>query len=340
MAVAALAAPELELTGIQRAAILVMYLDQPVARKLLAAMSDTEIREIGLAMAEVERVDSGVIEKVVADFVKDLYEISMLPRTGREFALDVLPGLVDDERRGRVSGQLRRRLSTEFSQYISEKPARAVVAILQDEHPQTRAVTLMLMGPDNAARVMALMDDQDQYDMAFRMARLKEIPGDLADDVVDAIRQALEVEDADRWSVEGIDRAAQVLGRLGKPKNDLLLMRLAKQDRDLSDNLRKRMVTFDDLAALDDRAAQAILKEIEREDLLLALKGAPAPMRDIFLRNMSSRAAADFRDELEIMGPTPRSLVTRAQENIVEIALRLQEEGTIFLAIGGGDELV
>jgi flagellar motor switch protein FliG len=340
LAIAALATSDLELSGVQRAAILVMYLDQPVARKMLVAMSDMEIREIGLAMAEVERVDSGVIEKVVADFVRDLYEISMLPRPGREFALDILPELVDDERRARVSGALRRRLSPEFSQYISEKPARAVASILQDEHPQTRAVTLVLMGVDNAARVMVLMDDQEQYDMALRMARLKEIPGDLADDVVDAIRQALEVEDADRWSVEGVDHAARVLGRLGKPRNDLLLMRLAKKDRDLSENLRKRMVTFNDLSGLDDRSTQAILKEIEREDLLLALKGTSAPMRDLFLRNMSSRASADLRDELEIMGPTPRSLVTRAQENIVEIALRLQEEGSIFLIIGGGDELV
>ncbi len=339
-AVAAVAEPELELTGAQRAAILVMYLKAEVARSLLERMSSDEIRSIGLAMAEVERVDPEVIEKVVADFVRDLHRISLVPKTGRDFALGVLPSLVDEDRRPRVYGSLKRNLSTEFEEYIAAKPPRAVAAILADEHAQTQAVALMLMGPENAACIMALMDEQDQYDLALRMAKLKQVPGELADDVETAMRQALEADDAERWAVKGVDRAAQILGRLGKPMNEAVLVRLAKNDKKLSETLRRRMVVFADLDSLDDRAAQALLKEIERQDLLLALKGATTDMQDLFLRNMSSRAAADIRDELEIMGPTPKSMVERAQENIVASALRLQEEGLIFLAMGGADELV
>ncbi len=100
------------------------------------------------------------------------------------------------------------------------------------------------------------------------------------------------------------------------------------------------MVVFVDLSGLDDRGVQAVLKQVERADLLLALKGATATMQDLFLRNMSSRAAADIRDELDIMGPTPRSLVDRAQENIVAVALRLADEQVIFLPRGGGDDLL
>ncbi len=340
MALAAVASPSLSLSGTQRAAILVMYLESHVAKKLLAQMKDAEIREIGLAMATVERVDPGVIEKVVADFVKDLYEIAMLPRTGREFALDVLPDLMDEGRRAHLAGSIKRRLSTEFMDYVATRPPRAVLAILQDEHPQTQAVALMRMGADNAARVMGLMDEQEQYDLTLRMAQLKEIPGELADDVEESIRYSLEMEATDRFKVEGIDSTAQVLGQLGKPNNEKVLTRLSKQDRNLSERLRRRMVTFDDLVGIDDRAVQAILKEVDRDDLLLALKGTSGEGLEMFLRNMSSRAAADLRDELEIMGPTPKTVVERAQENIVEVALRLHEDGSIFLPVGNAEEML
>ena len=340
MALAAVADPNIELSGIQRAAILVMYLDNPVAKKLLAQMKDEEIRQIGLAMATVQRVDPSIIEKVVSDFVKDLFDVSMMPRTGKEFALDILPDLVEDYRRDELAGAIKRRLSTDFEDYITTRPPRAVMAILQDEHPQTQAVALQRMGSANAARIMMMMDAQDQYELTLRMARLKEIPGELSDEVEDSIRYALEQEASDRFSIEGVDTTAQVLGQLGKPSNEKVLMRLSKLDRNLSDRLRRRMVTFDDLNGIDDRAVQSILKEVDREDLLLALKGTKGDQLEMFLRNMSSRAAADIRDELEIMGPTPKSMVDRAQENIVEVALRLSEEGTIFLPIGNAEEMM
>ncbi len=340
MALAAVASPDIELSGVQRAAILVMYLEAPVAKKLLAQMKDDEIHEIGLAMASVDRVESGVIEKVVGDFVKDLFDVTMMPRTGREFAMDVLPELITSDRREDLAGAIRRRLSTEFADYVATRPPRSVHAILQDEHPQVQAVALQRMGSENAARVLQLMDEQEQYELTLRMARLKEIPGELADEVEDAIRYALEQEASDRFAIEGVDTTAQVLGQLGKPKNEKVLLRLSKLDRTLSDKLRRRMVTFDDLLGLDDRAVQSILKEVDREDLLMALKGTKGAGLEMFLRNMSSRAAADIRDELEIMGPTPKSLVDRAQENIVEVAMRLNEEGTIFLPIGNAEEML
>ncbi len=329
-----------ELTGIQRSAILVMYLDRKVARKLLNRLTTDEIREVGMAMAEVERVSPEVIEKVVADFVRDLYAIKLLPHTGKEFALDVLPSLMTGSRAARVAGSLRRELSSEFQDYVATKPAEAIVALLMDEHPQTQAVALLLMGAENAARVLAEMDEQGQYDLALRMSRINEIPGELVDDVEEAFTDALADHGADRWKVPGVDKTAKILGRLGRDATDPLLARMAKADKVLSDTIRRRMVIFSDLGALDFRGVQAILKEVDRADLLLALKGVDADLQELFLANMSKRAAADLRDELEIMGPTPRSLVNQAQENIVEVALRLAEEQVIFLSIGGSDDLV
>lgn len=330
-----------ELTGAHRAAILVMYLDASIARFLLDRLSTDEIREIGLSMSEMERVEPTIIESVVADFVRDLHELAILPRTGRDFALGVLPDLVDEDRRDRVTGTLKRELSTEFEDYIATKPAPAIAALLKDEHPQTQSVALMMMGTENAARVLFHMDEQEQYELALRMAKLSQIPGELADDVETSMREALEDEGMDRWTIKGMDRTAQVLGRLGKNLTEPLLAKLAKFDKELSETLRRRMVIFPDLSVLDFRGVQALLREVDRGDLLLALKGADDAMKELFFSNLSKRAAQDLAEEIEIMGRTPKSQVDRAQENMVETALRLHDEGVLFLPIGAeADEMV
>jgi flagellar motor switch protein FliG len=330
-----------ELTGAHRAAILVMYLDASIARFLLDRLSTDEIREIGLSMSEMERVEPTIIESVVADFVRDLHELAILPRTGRDFALGVLPDLVDEDRRDRVTGTLKRELSTEFEDYLATKPAPAIAALLKDEHPQTQSVALMMMGTENAARVLFHMDEQEQYELALRMAKLSQIPGELADDVETSMREALEDEGMDRWTIKGMDRTAQVLGRLGKNLTEPLLAKLAKFDKDLSETLRRRMVIFPDLSVLDFRGVQALLREVDRGDLLLALKGADDAMKELFFSNLSKRAAQDLAEEIEIMGRTPKSQVDRAQENMVETALRLHDEGVLFLPIGAeADEMV
>lgn len=329
-----------DLTGIQRAAVLVMYLEHPVATRVLENLSNEELKDIGVAMAEVEHIEPALIEEVVAEFVRDLTAMSMVPTTGREYALGVFPALIDEGRRGRIHSNLKRQISNEFAEYIASRPARTVATILQDEHPQTQAVALLLMGPDTAGEIMTLLDEHERFDISMRMATIKHIPGDMADDVEASLREALEDRGSDRWNIEGLDQAAQTLGRLKADARDELLARVAKQDPELAENMRRRMVVFTDLGNLDARSVQALLKNIDRKAMILALRGASPDLRDLFLDNMSSRAAADLRDELEIMGPVPRSEVETAQEEIVQVALGMQEEGVIRITSSGDDEMV
>jgi len=329
-----------DLSGTQRAAILLMYLSEEVARGLLAHMSTRELQEIALAIATVDTVEASVIEEVVAQFVRDMHGASMVKHSGRDYALDVLPRLVSDDRRVRVESSIRRQISTEFEEYIADRPARTVATILQDEHVQTQAVGLLLMGADNAAAVLECFEEQERYDVTLRMAALETVPGELADDVEAALRGALEDHGTDRWKVQGVDDTAQILGRLGRVAQEPLLDRLEMEDAELSDRLRRRMVVFTDLSSLDPRGAQALLKGIDRSTLLLALRGATSAMRELFLAGMSKRASADLRDDLEIMGPTPRAQVEAAQEEVVQVALKLQEEGAIQLCTGGQTDLV
>ena len=337
---APLALSAANLTGLQKAAILVMYLEDGVARQILEHLNIDELEDLGVTMAEVENVPVEVIEEVMADFVKDLYSVYLVPKTGKEYALGVLPSLLPDERRDQVMGRLRRHISTEFQELIASRPPATVATLLLDEHPQTQAIAMLLMGPDNAAIVLSYMDEEDQYDLSLRMAKIERIPAEVADDVESSVRKALEERGAGLWTVEGVDTTAQMLGRMHSDFQQPILEKIAGTDLELSELLRRRMLLIRDLAKVDNMGIQSILKVVERQTLLLALRGADEAVKEKFMSNMSSRAASDLQDELEIMAPVARSEVENAQEEIVKCALALNEEGTIRLPFGGDDDLV
>lgn len=329
-----------KLTGAQRAALLLMYLEKQAAEKLLVHLSPTELRKIGLAMAEVERFDQAIIESVVADFVRQLHTQSMVPTTGLDYALGPYPDLIDEKRRPRVKSALKRELSTAFVEYIASRPPRTVATLLLDEHPQAQAVALHLMGAENASSILVYFDESERFEATFRMARLTAVPGELTDDVEASLWEALEDRGHDRWKVEGVDQTASMLGRMKKAVTDDLFERMNKADEELTATLRKRMVVFEDLGSLNNKAVQILLKNVERSALLIALRGVSQDMLTLFTGNMSSRAAADLLDEMSIMSPLPKSDVNKAREEIVQMALSLQEEGVLRIATGGGDELV
>jgi flagellar motor switch protein FliG len=328
---------EVDLNGAQRAAILVMYLDREVARGLLRQLDDDDVRAVGLAMGSIENVEASVIETVIGDFVRDLHEVSMMPRSGPDFVAKVLPDLLDDSRRSELLPVINRRVNKEFEQFISMRPPQSVAAMIKDEHPQTQAVALSLMGQENAARVLKYLDEDTRSRITVRMARLKRIPGELADDVMDALRAALGKQD-DQLDVGGVDRTARILGRMSRSDNGAILEGVSDEDAELADALRRRMIVFDDLVALTPMAIQTVLKQVDRDDLVLGLKGAPAQLVDLFLANVSKRAAEDIREEMEIMGPVPKARIRAAQERIVAAALTLAEDGSIYLPMGGDEE--
>ena len=328
------------LTGSQRAAVLLMYLDRETARGILSHMSTPELKEIGIAMSQVEQVDTGVIEAVVGGFIVDLHKASMVPTSGPEFALEVYPGLIDDDRRDRVEGTLRRALSTDFADYLSTRPTATIAAILGDEHPQTQAVALLLMGSENAARVMSTMPDADRRSIVLRMTRIEHIPGELADDVERSLRDALADHGSDPFSLAGLDKTAKIIGRFQRDDQATMLESLQDDEPDLSEALRKRMVVFDDLRMLSDRSVQTLLKNVQRENLVISLRGVNPELANLVLSNMSSRAAQDIRDEVDLLGPVPKATVDAAQEAIVQTMMELADDGVLQLPTGGDGDMV
>ncbi len=329
--------PVVTLSGLEKAAILIMYLHRDTARMVLRKLKDDEVKRLGMAIAAVQQVPDEVIEGVVKDFILSLQSVSLVPYTGRDFAQAVLPELVDEERRHVVAGAIRRRVGSDFEDFIRSRSAGAIAAVLREEHPQVQAVALLRMGPENASRVLSVLDGEAQYDLTKRMAGAERVSGELADDVEDAIRRALEDQD-DPLLIGGAQTTARILGRLPREKNQMVLDRLRDEGNELGDKLQRLMVVFDDLINLDDRAIQQVLKVVERGDLVLALKGAQPELKARFLKNLSSRAAADLQDEMDVLGNPRKAQMRGAQENITAAAQRLHDEGVIVLATGPDED--
>ncbi len=323
------------ITPLQRAAILVMYLEREAARAVLKHLSDEEVKQLGKAAADLGDVDEELVEDVIGAFVGEFQAVNMLPATGQDFARRVLPALIAEERRSRIAGSVRRD-PRDFETYIRARPVRAVAAALKEEHPQVRAVALLRMGVDNAARILACLSEEDQADLTIRMARTERVSPELAEDVEMALRLAVgDIEDP--IALGGVEGTARILGRMGPERNSVVLTGVRSQSDSLADDLIRKMVRFEDLERLDGRGMQALLRTVESADLVLALKGATPVLRDRFLANLSQRAAADVREELELGGPTRRSHIRDAQDRIVASARKLSDEGVIFLDSGAGE---
>ncbi|MFT4977267.1 MAG: flagellar motor switch protein FliG [Myxococcota bacterium] len=327
------------LSGPERAAVMIMYLRNDIAKGILQHMDNDEIREIGMVISKVEHVPPSVIVDVVREFVNDLGENSAIPSTGPEFVNRVLPTLLDESRRDEIMLPLQRRVDRSFEEFITSRPPQAVAALLREEPSQAQAVALSLMGTSNAARVLRYMSEDDRREAVIRMSKLKHIPGEMVDDVIHGIRDGL----GPMWTPDpingpGVTDTARILVFMNSKQRESLLDDVEDVDPDLRDELERSMLQFSDLRAVSGRHLQVLLKNVERADLIIALKYAEEDMREYILSNVSKRAAEDYREEMTILDPVSKSRQSQSFEAITASANKLRESGDIYLPLGSEAE--
>jgi flagellar motor switch protein FliG len=327
-----------DLSGPERSAALLMFVHPRVATGLLSRLSTGEVTQIGIAMNRLERISPELLNQIIAAFVTDLSDIKHMPHSGKDFALNQLADLIEPERRDAVHEPIRRELDDSFETFIGSCLPSAVAIMLQDEHPQAVATALLMMGPENASAILTLMLDREQYDFTRRMAKITTVDGRLARDVENSLRENLGSGLAAQLQMQGVDKTARILCRMGRAAYEPLLARIAKQDKALEQAIRKRMVRFEDLKVLDRRGVQSLLKEIDGADLLVALRGADAEILNLFLGNMSKRRSQDLVEELATSSPVPRKKVVEVQELMVQTTMRLHEEGVLLFPVGAEAE--
>lgn len=327
-----------KLSGEEKAVILLRAIGEDAAAQVLKCLEPKEIRRIGAFMKETATITREEEDEVIAEFEKANARGEM-GFEGKEYIKSVLTKALGPDKAVRILESL---TSTSYPGLEALKwvDAKAVVQLVKIEHPQTIAVILAHMDTDQASQVLAGLPEALRADVALRLATMEEVRPEVLQELSDALQESLlDGRGARAMSIGGAKVIVDILARLDKGTESAVIAKIAERDQTLADSIRALMFVFDDLAKLDDRGVQELLKEVNKEELPLALRGASPDVQEKFFRNMSARAAQMLKDDMEARGPVKLSDVEKAQQNILKVCRKLEEEGRIVVA-GQGEELV
>jgi flagellar motor switch protein FliG len=335
-------APAEKLTGIKKAAILLICLGEETAGKLLRELTDEEIFKVTRCMAEIDHIPEDNRIRVLEDFELATEGQAGLVVKGQEFAKKLIASTGNKNResslmRQFVSGTEARPLET-----IAKMQPTMVAGLLEREHPQTLALVLSTQSVEHASAIIAKLPEEKRADVIHRIATLDSVSPDVIDRIEDALSKeiGIVVGAQEQRQVGGIKKVVEILDNMTNNLDSEILDSMEEIDPEMVDNIRKMMFTFEDLCALDGRCIQMILREVNNDSLTMALKTASDEIKTKIFSNMSTRAAEMIKDDLEAMGPVRLSEVETMQQTIVKIAMKLEEEGKLVLGKGGGDEFV
>jgi len=325
--------------GARKAAILMVLLGEETSASILRHCEEPEIFAIGRAVASLGDIDPALAERILGEYRDRILAHREASEGGEGTARRILSRTLPPDRAGMIEESLlgsdRRRVP---AQGVAEGAFSKLGGVgdldlaqaLELEHPQTAALVLLHLEPSRAAAVLASMNEEVQPNVTLRLARVSAVSPDVTREVSEALAARLEKLRPDGLEErDGLGTAAEILKSMERAKGRTLLGRLEEVDPECADTLRSRVYTFEMLLWLDDRGVQEILKGVEPKLLAVALKGATPEAADKFFRNMSTRAAEIVRDEMEYLGVAKVKDVEQAQKEILDRALKLEEEGTI-----------
>lgn len=331
------------LTGLNKAAVLLLCLGEEATARVFAALTDEEVRQVTRIMAGITHVPDHIKEKVFQNYREEAIKFSGLFIKGEEFVRNAFEATGKDGKERAyalfeqfLSGTENRPLET-----ISLMQPRMVSVLLEKEHPQTIALVLSTQNVQHASEILSNLPEDIRSDVIYRIAKIERV----SPDVISRIEEALNLEIGlvgfkEQKTLGGVDKVVEIFDYLKKSDSSEILETISETDPDMAEEIRKKMFTFENLLSLDGRSLQMVLREVNNDSLTMALKTASEEMKEKIFANMSSRAADMIRDDLEAMGPVRLSEVELMQQTIVKIAMKLEEEGKLILGGGSGDELV
>lgn len=330
-----------ELTGVEKAALLLNVLGNQVTSKIFSKLKDNDVKRLVNMMGAVRKVPIPTVKTVLESFYDEISEEESLifgHAKGREFVLETL----GEERAKTVLGQLSVFEGSRTLEALELVDSRTLANFLQSEHPQTVAVILAHLEPAKKTDVIRRLPEGLQTEVVLRMASLDFISPSLIAQVDEVLKQELAtLGSIDTQQLGGIPPIAEMLNSMDKSTEQSIMARVEEKDPQLVEEIRKLMFVFEDLVFIDDRGIQALLKEVPNDKLTLALRTAPEEIKDKIYRNISKRAADMLREDMATAGPVRLSDVETAQTEVVNIAKRLEGEGKIQISRGGeGDAFV
>lgn len=326
----------------KKAAIVLLSLGEEIASQILAHLEEREVRQITAHMATTSDLPISVVNEVLNEFEKDMSSPNNISLGGKEMTHKLLSKAIGVEKADSLIREMAPPVadSPPFES-LREVDPKVMANFLQGEHPQTMAIVLAYLEPEQSANVLRELPEESQIDCLVRMASLERISPDVVHEIDEVLRKEIRMGSAAGKAPRkrGVAPVAKMLSYMEKSNVDALMASLNERNPELASKLSDLMFVFNDLILVDNRGIQSILREVSRDDLLLALKGANDEVKEIIYRNMSDRARKMMEDDMEIMGPVRLSDVEKAQKAIVKVASRLESEGKIIVR-RGWDEVV
>jgi len=328
------------LTGAERAAVIMLSLGEDHSAKIWSMMDEEEIKEVSQVMSNLGSVSSGLIEKLMVDFV------SQMSGTGSvmgsyESTERLLARMMPEDKVGAIMEEIRGPAGRTMWDKLANVNETVLANYLKNEYPQTVSVVLSKIKPEHAARVLGALPEEFALEVVQRMLRMESVPKDILDKVEQTLRIEFMSNLARTAKRDAHEHMAEIFNNFDRATEGRFVTALEERSRDSAERIKALMFTFEDLSKLDPGSIQTLLRNVEKDKLGLALKGATDTLRDVFFANMSERAGKILREDMEAMGPVRLKDVDESQMRMVNVAKDLAGKGEIMIANKQGeDELV
>lgn len=330
-----------EITGVQKAAILLIALGPDKSSNVFKHLKEDEIEQLTLEIANTRSVSPAMKDAVLDEFYEVCLAQQYIAEGGIGYAKDLLEKALGSERAKDVIGKLTASLQVRPFEFVRKTDASQLLNFIQDEHPQTIALILSYLSSNQASAIISALSPEKQTDVAKRIAQMDRTSPDVIKEVEKVLEQKLaSLVNQDYTIVGGVDSIVDILNTVDRGTEKHIMESLEIEDTELADEIRKKMFVFEDILSLDDRSIQRVLREVDNNELAVALKGSNEEVQNLIFSNLSKRLATMIREDMDFMGPVRMKDVEEAQQKIVNIIRKLEDSAEIIISRGGGDEIV
>lgn len=328
-----------DLTGVRKAAVLLVALQQDTAAKILKGLDRDRVEEISREIAAIDAIAPEVREQVIREFYHLVMARQYVDAGGMAWARALLQKTLPPDEARRVMTVIEHQVHEQPFSFLQKTEKENLVTFLQEEHPQTIALVLSHVPPGMATDILQALPTERQIEVVSRIANMDQTSPDVIKEVERGLEKRLAGLVSERFErVGGVPAVAEILNMAGRATEKAILEGLEEDNPQLVEEIRRLMFVFEDIIRVNDKGIQCVLKEVDNNELALALKTASDELKDKIFRNMSERASQLIREEMEFMGPVRVTDVEQAQQKIVDIVRRLEDAGEVIIAGRGGEK--
>ncbi len=327
--------------GVQKSAILLIALGPEKSAKIFKHLKEDEIEQLTLEIANTSSVSPQTKEEILNEFYQVCLAQQYIAEGGITYAKELLEKALGAERAKDVIGKLTASLQVRPFEFMRKTDPGQLLNFIQDEHPQTIALILSYLPSGQSAQVISALPPDKQADVAKRIATMDRTSPDVIKEVEGVLERKLSsLVNQDYTIIGGTDAIVEILNAVDRGTERHILETLEIEEPELADEIRRKMFVFEDILSLDDRSIQRVLKDVDNNDLEMALKNSNEEVQGVIFRNLSTRLVSMIKEDMDFMGPVRLKDVEEAQQKIVNIVRKLEDSGEIVISRGGGDEII